>query len=57
MSKDWKRVNICLSEEEFKELRIVAARRGLSMSTFIRGLIKAFVEQEKKEKVNELPRK
>jgi hypothetical protein len=47
--KDWRRVTICLKEEEYLELRKQSGASGVSMSVFIREMIKITLDVEQEE--------
>jgi hypothetical protein len=54
--KDWKRVSVCMSDHEFRQLRIAAAECNVSMSEVIRTLLVAYyVELEIKRVKTDTP--
>jgi hypothetical protein len=43
--KDWKRLTICLSPEEYHRLRLAAASNEISMSEVMRVILKGYLKQ------------
>ncbi len=52
MKKPWKRLTVCLSEKEYRSLRELAGKAGMSMSAFIRLILGDFSLKDDVDKSN-----
>jgi hypothetical protein len=54
---EWKRLTVCLTPEEYQELRVYAALRGMNMSAITRAILLNRIREEKDRVTFESPKK